>query len=78
MPLAIISAIFITKLSLVFCNTIYSINPPTLTTPVILKSPISGKFLLTPKPGFNGPFFIIICPIQLLCPKDASMAKTMH
>ena len=62
----IIFAIFITRLSLVFCNIIYSIIPLTFTIPVILISPMVGSFLFTPKPGFKGPFYVdITYPINM-------------
>gem|GEM_PF-6048412 len=53
-----ISAIFITKDSLVFCSTINSIIPLTFTIPVIAILPTEGKTLFTPEPGFKGEFLI--------------------
>ena len=58
----IISAIFITIDSLVFCNTMNSIMPPTFTIPVIEISPTAGKTLFTPDPGFKG-VFLWICTL---------------
>ena len=52
---AIISDNRMTKLKRVFCNTKYSIKPPTLTMPVTWISPTGGNSLCTPAPGFRGP-----------------------
>ena len=49
------SAIFITKLSLVFCSTKYSINP-NIHHPDDVHVANLRQFLLTPVPGRRGPF----------------------